>query len=92
MLEIADTFGEHDIRQKIMGLLIHACQCHETIDLTYVGDICDFIISNIYHSSFFDNTTVSLNGTIIKLRELSAMIEKQCDTKDILKVGCQLIS
>jgi nucleoside-diphosphate-sugar epimerase len=95
-LELGDTYGKGDTRKKIMELLITACQKKEKLDLTpgeqvidliFVDDICRFIASNITSSVFFDNKTVSLSGTVIRLRDLGATIEREFKTKGLLNWG-----
>jgi nucleoside-diphosphate-sugar epimerase len=99
ILELGDTYGSGDTRKKIMELLITACQKKERLDLTpgdqildlsYVGDICHVIVSNIASSAFFDNKTVSLSGARIKLRDLGAMIEQEFNTKGLFNWGGNL--
>jgi nucleoside-diphosphate-sugar epimerase len=96
ILELGDTYGSGDTRKKIMELLITACQKKERLDLTpgdqildlsYVGDICHVIVSNIASADFFDNKTVSLSGTRIKLRDLGAMIEHEFNTTGLFNWG-----
>jgi nucleoside-diphosphate-sugar epimerase len=95
-LELCDTFGIRDTRKKILDLLITACQKQELIDLSpgeqildlsYVGDICQFILSRIQSEDFFDNKTVSLSGTVIKLHDLGTMIEREFKTKRLFNWG-----
>jgi nucleoside-diphosphate-sugar epimerase len=95
-LELCDTYGSGDTRKKIMDLLITACQNHEPIDLSpgeqildlsYVGDICQFILNGIQSEHFFDNKTISLSGTVIKLQELGKMVEEKYKTSDFLRWG-----
>jgi nucleoside-diphosphate-sugar epimerase len=95
-IELCDTYGFGDTRKKIMELLIAACQKKEkidlspgeqTIDIAYVGDICQFIVSKINSDAFFDNRTVSLSGTVIKLHDLGVMIEKQFNVSGMLNWG-----
>ncbi|AEF86358.1 paratose synthase [Treponema primitia ZAS-2] len=95
-IELCDTYGNEDTRKKVMDLLITACQKKEILELTqgeqildlaYVRDITTFISTNIVSHVFFDNKTISLSGTIIKLRDLGAIIEKKYDGVGILKWG-----
>jgi nucleoside-diphosphate-sugar epimerase len=95
-LELCDTFGKNDSRKKIVDLLVDACEKKHAIDLSpgeqvldlmYVGDLCDYIIKHIENEGFFDGTTVSLSGSIIKLRELGRIIENIYGVKNILNWG-----
>jgi nucleoside-diphosphate-sugar epimerase len=96
ILELGDTYGFGDTRKKIMELLVTACQKkkklnltpgEQVLDLSYVGDICQFILSGIQYNSFFDNKTVSLSGTVIKLRDLGTLIEDRFKTSGFLRWG-----
>jgi nucleoside-diphosphate-sugar epimerase len=93
-VELCDTFGIGDTRMKILDLLITACQKHEPVDLSpggqmldlsYVEDVCQFIVTGIQFENFFNNKTVSLSGTVIKLRDLGKMIEEQYKISGFLK-------
>jgi nucleoside-diphosphate-sugar epimerase len=95
-LELGDTYGSGDTRKKIMELLITACQKNERIDLTpgeqvldltFVDDICRFIVSKVDSTGFFDNKTVSLSGTAIKLRDLGTTIEREFKTEGLFNWG-----
>jgi nucleoside-diphosphate-sugar epimerase len=95
-LELGDTYGSGDTRKKIMELLITACQKKErldltpgeqVLDLTFVGDICHIIVSNIVSTDFFDNKIVSLSGTVIKLRDLGTMIERESKMQGLFNWG-----
>ncbi|WP_010254907.1 NAD-dependent epimerase/dehydratase family protein [Treponema primitia] len=97
-IELCDTFGAGDNRKKIMDILISACQNNDVVELTpgeqildlsYVDDICEFITSNISAAGFFDNKTISLSGTTIRLRELGMMIEKAFKTSGSFKWGAK---
>jgi nucleoside-diphosphate-sugar epimerase len=98
-LELCDPIGAGDTRKKILDLLIDACQKHESVDLSpgeqildlsYVDDICQFILAGIQFEKFFDNKTVSLSGTVIKLHDLGEMIEKKYKTSGFLKWGAKV--
>jgi nucleoside-diphosphate-sugar epimerase len=95
-IELCDTFGAGDTRKKILDLLIAACQKHEpvdlspgeqTLDLSYVDDICRFILTGIQSEKFFDYKTVSLSSTVIKLRDLGEMIEKEFKARELFNWG-----
>jgi nucleoside-diphosphate-sugar epimerase len=95
-IELCDTFGQDDNRKKIVDLLISACYNKTPVDLTpgeqildfsFVDDICEFIIASIKNVNFFDNGTISLCGTIIKLSDLGEMIENKFNTSDLLRWG-----
>jgi nucleoside-diphosphate-sugar epimerase len=95
-LELGDTYGIGDTRRKIMELLITACQKREKLDLTpgeqvldlvFVDDICQFILSKITSVAFFDNKSASLSGTVIRLHDLGEMIEKEFKTKGLFNWG-----
>jgi nucleoside-diphosphate-sugar epimerase len=95
-IELCDTFGTGDTRKKVLDLLITACQKHESVDLSlgeqvldlsYVDDICQFVMTGIQAENFFDNKTVSLSGTVIKLRDLGKMVEEKYKTSGFLKWG-----
>jgi nucleoside-diphosphate-sugar epimerase len=97
-IELCDTFGPGDTRKKILDLLVDACRKHEqvdlspgeqTLDLSYIGDICQFILTGIQSDNFFDNKTVALSGTVIKLRDLGKIVEKQYKTSGFLKWGAK---
>ncbi|MDR2020573.1 MAG: NAD-dependent epimerase/dehydratase family protein, partial [Treponema sp.] len=97
-IELCDTFGPGDTRKKILNLLITACQKHEPIDLSpgeqmldlsYVDDICQFILTGIQSEGFFDNKTISCSGTVIKLRDLGEMVEKKYKISGFLKWGAK---
>jgi nucleoside-diphosphate-sugar epimerase len=97
-LELYDTFGTGDSRKKIMDLLITACRNREgldltpgeqVLDLTYIGDICNFLVSNIGTPAFFDNGTVLISGTPIRLRDLGTMIEKKFNTPGLFHWGAK---
>jgi nucleoside-diphosphate-sugar epimerase len=98
-LELGDTYGTGDTRKKIMELLITACQKKErldltpgeqVLDLTFVDDICQFILSKITSAAFFDNKTLSLSGAIIKLRDLGIMIEREFKIRGLFNWGGKL--
>jgi CDP-paratose synthetase len=95
-IELFDTYGEGDSRQKIMKLLIEACRNKSLLDLTpgeqfinlsHVDDICNYIASHIEKKYFFDNKTIALSGRIIKLRDLGVMIEQKFGVNGILRWG-----
>ena len=95
-IELFDTYGNGDSRQKIMKLLIEACRNksplsltlgEQFLDLSYIDDICNFIISHIEKRYFFDNKTIALSGKIIKLRDLGVMIEQRFGVNGILRWG-----
>jgi nucleoside-diphosphate-sugar epimerase len=95
-LELSDTYGVGDTRKKIMELLITACQKKEKLDLTPgeqtldlidVDDISAFITTSISSSDFFDNKTLSISGTVIKLHDLGKMIEKEFKIKGLFNWG-----
>jgi nucleoside-diphosphate-sugar epimerase len=95
-LELGDTYGTGDTRKKIVELLMTACQKKERLDLTlgeqildlaFVDDICQFILSKITSAAFFDNKRVSLSGTVIKLHDLGEMIEKEFKIKGLFNWG-----
>jgi nucleoside-diphosphate-sugar epimerase len=95
-IELFDTYGDGDSRQKIMKLLIEACRNKIPIDLTpgeqildlsYVDDICSFLLKHIEIQDFLDNKTIALSGTKIKLRSLGNMIEKKYNMQGILRWG-----
>jgi nucleoside-diphosphate-sugar epimerase len=97
-IELCDTFGTGDTRKKILDLLVVACRKREPIDLSpgeqildlsYVDDICQFILTGIQSEKFFDNKTVSLSGAVIKLRDLGEMVEKHYETSGFLKWGAK---
>jgi nucleoside-diphosphate-sugar epimerase len=97
-VELCDTFGSGDTRKKVLDLLINACNNRESVDLSpgeqvldlsCVGDICRFILTGIQSDNFFDNKTVSLSGTVIKLRDLGKMIEEQYKISGFLKWGAK---
>lgn len=96
ILELGDTYGRGDTRKKIMELLISACQKKEKIDLTMgeqlldltaVDDISTFIAENISLPIFFDDETLSISGTVIKLHDLGVMIEQEFKTKNLFNWG-----
>jgi nucleoside-diphosphate-sugar epimerase len=97
-IELCDTFGPDDSRKKIVDLLISAC-CNRTaidlspgeqmLDLSFVGDICEFIISNISKKNFFNNDIISLCGSTIKLFDLGTMIEKIFNIHGLLRWGAK---
>jgi nucleoside-diphosphate-sugar epimerase len=93
-VELCDTFGHGDTRKKIVDLLISAFTENRSLDLTpggqvldlsFVDDICEFIISNIKNIHFFDNKTISLCGTTIKLLDLGKMIENKFNKTGLLR-------
>jgi nucleoside-diphosphate-sugar epimerase len=95
-LELGDTYGLGDTRKKIMELLITACQRKEKIDLTSgeqlldliaVDDISTFIVEHITSPVFFDNKTLSISGTVIKLHDLGMMIEQEFKTERLFNWG-----
>jgi nucleoside-diphosphate-sugar epimerase len=97
-IELFDTYGEGDTRKKIMDLLISACKNNQpleltageqTIDLSYVGDICAFMVKYIGSNDFFDNETIALSGNTIELRELGDMIENEFEVKNVLRWGAK---
>jgi nucleoside-diphosphate-sugar epimerase len=97
-IELFDTYGEGDTRKKIMDLLIGACKNkqpleltagEQTIDLSYVGDICNFIAQHITKNDFFDNETIALIGNMIRLRDLGGMIENQFEVQNVLRWGAK---
>jgi nucleoside-diphosphate-sugar epimerase len=97
-IELCDTYGTGDTRKKILDLLIAACRKHkpvdlspgeQTLDLSSVDDICRFILTGSQSEDFFDNKTVSLSGTVIKLQDLGKMIEKKYNTSGFLRWGAK---
>jgi nucleoside-diphosphate-sugar epimerase len=97
-IELFDTYGEGDTRKKIMELLINACRNKEPLDLTpggqfidlsSVDDICEFLAAHIKKQDFFDNGTIALSGTVLKLRDLGAMIESLFNAPGILRWGAK---
>jgi nucleoside-diphosphate-sugar epimerase len=95
-LEFSDTYGTGDTRKKIMELLITACQKEKKIDLTSgeqmldliaVNNITTFITTSINSSDFFDNKTLSISGTVIRLRDLGEMIEREFKVKGLFNWG-----
>jgi nucleoside-diphosphate-sugar epimerase len=97
-IELCDTYGDKDSRMKIFDLLISACQNKtpldlspgkQILDLSFVDDICQFIISNINDFKFFDNGNLSLCGTTIKLSDLGTLIENKFGVHGLLKWGAK---
>jgi nucleoside-diphosphate-sugar epimerase len=95
-IELGDTYGIGDTRKKIMELLISACQKkgkldltpgEQILDLTAVDDIGAYVVTNIDSPVFFDNTTVSISGAVIKLHDLGVMIEKEFKTEKLFNWG-----
>jgi nucleoside-diphosphate-sugar epimerase len=95
-VELCDTYGIGDTRKKILDLLTAACQKHEpvdlspgeqTLDLSYVGDICQFVLTGVQSEKFFDNKTVSLTGTVIKLKDLGKMVEQEFRIEGLFNWG-----
>jgi CDP-paratose synthetase len=83
-LELCDTFGERDTRGKIVELLVKAgiegkdlrlSPGNQVLDISYVGDVCSHICTCIQSDEYFNNTTDSLSGTEICLKDLGSMIE-----------------
>jgi nucleoside-diphosphate-sugar epimerase len=97
-IELCDTFGSGDTRKKVLDLLIAACQKHEPIDLSpgeqvldlsYVDDICQYILTGLQSKRFFDNKTVSLSSSMVKLRDLGKIVEKHYETSGLLNWGAK---
>ena len=97
-LELCDTFGKNDTRKKIVSLLIDACRNkipldlspgEQILDITYIDDLVEYIISNIEDNDFYDNTVVQISGTEIKLKDLGTLIEKQYGVKGFLRWGAK---
>jgi nucleoside-diphosphate-sugar epimerase len=95
-IELGDTYGLGDTRKKIVESLISACQKktkidltpgEQILDLTAVDDISTFVVTSIGSPMFFDNKTVSISGTVIKLHDLGAMIEREFKTKRLFNWG-----
>jgi len=95
-IELADTYGEGDTRRKVLDLLLNACRKNEKIDLSpgeqeldlsYVGDICEFIKEHIDFEDFYDNKTITLSGTVIKLRDLGQLVEDKFKVRGVLNWG-----
>jgi len=95
-IELFDTYGDGDSRQKIMKLLIDACRNKVPLDLTpgeqfinlsHVDDICNYIVLHVEKNNFFDNKTISLSGKTIKLRDLGVMVEQRFGVNGILRWG-----
>ena len=93
-LELCDTFGKNDTRKKIVSLLIDACRNkipldlspgEQILDITYIDDLVEYIISNIEDNGFYDNTAVQIIGTEIKLKDLGTLIETQYGVKGFLR-------
>jgi hypothetical protein len=81
-----------------MELLITACKKKEKFDLTpggqsldlsSVDDICRFIASRINSAAFFDNRTVSLSGTVIKLYDLGKLLEHKYNVTGLFNWGAK---
>jgi nucleoside-diphosphate-sugar epimerase len=99
-IELCDTFGPGDTRKKVLDLLIAACQKHEpldlspgeqTLDMSFVDDICRYIVTGLHSEKFFNNKTVSLSGAVIKLRDLGKIVEKHYKTSGFLKWGGEAV-
>jgi nucleoside-diphosphate-sugar epimerase len=97
-IELCDTFGFGDTRMKILDLLIVACQKHKQLDLTpgeqiidlsFIDDICQFVLSKMRFNKFFDNKTISLSGKVIKLRNLGQLIEQKYNAMGVLNWGAK---
>jgi len=97
-LEFYDTYGEGDTRKKIMELLIGAGQNNEKLDLTkgeqsidlsFAGDISDYIVEHITTSDFFDNKTIALSGEVINLHDLGDIIEKYFNKQGLFNWGAK---
>ena len=95
-IELFDTYGDGDSRQKIFKLLIEACRNkipldltpgEQILDLSCVDDVCNFLLSHIDIDAFLDNKTIALSGTKIKLRSLGDMIEQKYNIQGILRWG-----
>ena len=95
-LELCDTFGKNDTRNKIVDLLIRACKKKEglelspgeqILDLVCVDDVVDFISTNITHESFYDNHTISISGTEIRLKDLGELVEDISEVSGYLLWG-----
>jgi hypothetical protein len=57
--------------------------------LSYVDDICHYVVNELKSERFFDNKTVSLSGTVIKLRNLGKIVEREYKTSGFLKWGAK---
>lgn len=97
-LELCDTFGKNDTRKKIVSLLIDACRNkvpldlspgEQILDITYIDDLVEYIISNIEDNGFYDNAIIQIIGTEIKLKDLGMLIEKQYGVKGFLRWGAK---
>jgi nucleoside-diphosphate-sugar epimerase len=97
-IELCESFGAGDNRNKIMDLLIAACRDNKPLELSpgeqvldyaYVGDICDYVVSNSARDTFFDNSAVLLSGTPVRLRDLGTMIEKKFNTPGLFHWGAK---
>jgi len=95
-LELCDTFGPNDIRNKIVNLLVDAYKNKKTVDLspgeqildiTYIDSLVEYIINNIENNSFFDNKVAQIVGTEIKLKDLGDIIEDACGARGFFNWG-----
>jgi nucleoside-diphosphate-sugar epimerase len=95
-IELPDTYGEGDPRPKVFNLLINSCKENKRLDLSpgeqmldllYVQDICNYIITNIQQTDFFNNDVIALSGKEIKLKELGKMVEEYTNTNGLLNWG-----
>jgi len=97
-LEIGDTFGPNDSRKKVIDLMIDACANHKRLDLTpgdqivdivYIKDLTNFIISKLPLEKFYDNSCITLVGNEMSIKELGEMIEAICQVKGYLNWGAK---
>ena len=97
-LELCDTFGKHDIRNKIVSLLIDAykkkipvelSKGEQILDILCVDNLVQYLILNIKNDRFYDNTVEQIVGQEIKLKDLGMLIEKLYNVKGLFLWGAK---
>lgn len=95
-LELCDTFGPFDNRQKIVDLMFTACldkkeilltPGNQVIDLVHIQSLAEFVSRHVGDEGFYSNTTSTISGNEIKLRELGRLIETVCGAEGFLIWG-----
>jgi nucleoside-diphosphate-sugar epimerase len=95
-LELSDTYGKNDPREKIVELMVNACKQkkalqlspgEQIIDLICVDDLIRYIIVGLANNEFFHNEVLAISGTVIKLKDLGEEIENIFGVSGFLKWG-----
>ncbi len=95
-LELCDTFGKGDPREKIVELMVQACTLksdlalspgEQVLDILSIDDLVSYVVEGLDKGEFFHNEVIALSGDEVSLRDLGMMIETIFSVSGYLRWG-----